>query len=315
MEQALFRILGTIGGGTAAFYALGYTIVQSYTYKLELEGMFWLTREFYTEAGAKFLLEAIRAPFLVPQVFVPYILVLWLLVRQEDAPASASGESAPSRRQWLRPGILLAIIAITYVAILYYGKLVARWPFRELLYYAIPNLANARAPRATPVEHSLMFFNLVTPVAVSCGVFLYRRQGFLRSDVIRRVTYRLVLIASVVLIAVVPISYGFYIYDWRIVLVEEPVFLKAVGGSEGEDIEPSKVMFLGRFEDRYVFLTEHGAQVTARIETLEQQAIKHLKFNLKRSGFLRDELDRGVNGVVVKADDLEKALQLEERRQ
>jgi hypothetical protein len=64
LTQLLIRAAGALGGGAVVFYVLGFTVVQTYVYKNELGGMFWFTNAFYGDAGAKFLLEMIRAPLL-----------------------------------------------------------------------------------------------------------------------------------------------------------------------------------------------------------------------------------------------------------
>ncbi len=64
----LLKAIAILGGDTAIFYAFGFTIVQTFIHKTQLEGIFSFSSEFYVDAGGKFLLEMIRAP-----LFAPYI--------------------------------------------------------------------------------------------------------------------------------------------------------------------------------------------------------------------------------------------------
>lgn len=56
MYQNLTKTLTIFGGGAAPFYAIGFTVVKTYTYKAGLGGMFWFTKEFYIDAGVLMLL-------------------------------------------------------------------------------------------------------------------------------------------------------------------------------------------------------------------------------------------------------------------
>jgi len=122
MTPNLFKIVGIFGGGTVLFYTLGFTIVKTYMHQIGLEGMFWLTKEFYVDAGANFLLEMISAPLLTPHIFFIYLILLFLLLPREKKlvaldSTSKKGLSGAAistiRKQRLKLFVLLAVIVVT----------------------------------------------------------------------------------------------------------------------------------------------------------------------------------------------------------
>jgi len=85
MGQQLLKFAGALGGAAVVFYAIGFTVVQTYVHRHQLGSVFLFTDEFYRDAGAVFLLDMIRAPILGFYIFIPYLFILfWLL------PAAAS---------------------------------------------------------------------------------------------------------------------------------------------------------------------------------------------------------------------------------
>ena len=52
------QILGVIAGGTIVLYILGFIIVETFIFSMKLEGIFWLSDEFYARAGGRFILDA-----------------------------------------------------------------------------------------------------------------------------------------------------------------------------------------------------------------------------------------------------------------
>jgi len=64
----------------AVFYALGYIIIQAYVAAVQVNATFWFNEYFYREAGANLLLAAIGAVVLLPHVFIPLSVLLFLFL-------------------------------------------------------------------------------------------------------------------------------------------------------------------------------------------------------------------------------------------
>jgi len=71
MGQHLLKFVGALGGAAVVFYAIGFTVVQTYVHRHQLGSVFLFTDEFYRDAGAVFLLDMIRAPILGFYIFIP----------------------------------------------------------------------------------------------------------------------------------------------------------------------------------------------------------------------------------------------------
>ena len=103
VSERFWKGVAALGGAAAVFYALGFTVVQSYAYKNGFFGMFWLTKEFYRDAGATFILDLIRVPMLAPYIFFPLLLVLFLLIpKNEKLGLLCSGKAGLSKRDWAK---------------------------------------------------------------------------------------------------------------------------------------------------------------------------------------------------------------------
>ena len=84
VSERFWKGVAALGGAAAVFYALGFTVVQSYAYKNGFFGMFWLTKEFYRDAGATFILDLIRVP------------------KNEKLGLLCSGKAGLSKRDWAK---------------------------------------------------------------------------------------------------------------------------------------------------------------------------------------------------------------------
>lgn len=287
----LTTLLGVLGGCAAVFYAVGFTTVQSYVYKYPLDGMFWFTSEFYRDAGAKFLLEFVRTPLVAWYVFFPYLFALYQLVPHEDMLQLRAAEGRPALvSQWTRVVMLGVVLAITYVVALGFDEVLGTGPGSDVIDFLFVRIGDGDT---WLTAQSLAFFTLTAPVVIVSASFLWRFRSCLTTNggANRRI-YELMLVGYVVFLAVLPISYGFHLYDWRIVPVRDSAALAArLGGAE---CAPGEQMawLLGEFGGKYLFLTKTSTLAPGVLEAVAANDIKHLLLEPSQSVSLKAHLAR-----------------------
>jgi hypothetical protein len=284
MPQDAIKLLGLLGGGAVIFYTVGFVTVQSFLHRNGYEGMFWLTTEFYRDAGAKFLLELVRAPLMAWYFFFPYmaVLYLWLV----PAPGNLLGpvEMGPvwRNRNLLRCLGLVAVIAVTYIFALTYDTLLVNKSFANLVDTVF---FDPTGERAQQYKQSLAFFSTVTPLILVVAVFLHRFRDALKSHLWDRGAYQLVALSFVVFLAIVPIAYGMHLYDWRTVAVKDP---RALGGRYSDPSQaPARMWMVGEFGGRYVFLREDRSSTRKVFDSVASKDITHLNLDLRDSASLK----------------------------
>lgn len=303
MSSTLIRVLGALGGGTVLFYTLGFTVVRTYMHKIGLEGMFWLTKEFYVDAGANFLLEMISAPLLTPQIFFIYLIVLFLLLPREEkliafAPNLKTEESkedaSVKRRQRAKLSILLLSIIVTSIFASQYEYLIGQSWFARLINVLV---LDPTTDTFSPAKKSLAFFSFVTPVVIVMSTFLYRFYGSLQEGPRIKLFYQVTAIIFMVFMAIIPISYGLHLYDWKLVTIKDPLIISNViareRGSEPltEDGIQYRVWLLGQFDNKYFFFTKRGLSGEGTIEVINENKISFLNFDPYHANSLRTEID------------------------
>jgi len=171
MSEKFWKGVAALGGAAVLFYGIGYTIVQSYVYRNGFHGLFWLTKEFYQDAGATFILDLIRVPMLASYIFFPYLFLLFLLIpKDENLKLFCSGDSTLSIRQWVKILSLLGIMTLTGILALCYGNISNKELFAKL----IDLLRRSEESTLSIPEKSLAFCSLVTPVITVMAFFVYR---------------------------------------------------------------------------------------------------------------------------------------------
>lgn len=298
---AMLQPILKIGGGAVLFYVFGFTIVQTYIYRNRLEGMFWLTKEFYIDAGGKFLLEMVRAPLLAFYIFIPYLILLYLLIPKKEnlkdlisslnelKARMLKSRKSKSRKpkyhfgQWVRLFSLIALAIGTYLFALYYEKVLDNNIFRELIYILFINPTNKQYPN---LRQSLAFFSLVTPMIVALAILMHRLHGLPKSGI----AYYMVMILCLAFFAIIPIAYGFYIYDWQLVRIKEPKIIEKLVPKEKQKTTSACYWLLGRFGDEYLFFKKEGNEMEGVIESFDKEDIKYLNFNVKESDSLREQM-------------------------
>ena len=313
--SALIKIAGLLGGGAAIFYILGFTIVQTFTYKNELEGMFWFTKEFYTDAGAKFLLEMVRAPLLAPYIFLPYLCLLLMLVpkksnlefdRSSDGNASASDEQALNvnqsskgtlaRKQWIKISALLFFVVLAYCFTLYFDKLMEQIRFNTIISNIFPNPTDNPSPN---VKHSLAFFSFVMPLVISLGIFLCFFYGRLAPNSKSRNIYYVVLVTYILFISIIPITFGFHLYDWKIVPVKDTHMIRKLLPEYEQHNMASRMWLLGKFGDKYLFFKKEGIEARGILEAFDDDHVTYLNFDPKRADSLRAQMAEGFDRAII----------------
>lgn len=308
MGQLIAKVLGGVGGVAVVFYAIGFVAVQSYVYRHGFEGMFWLTNEFYRDAGAKFLLETVRAPLTAWYLVFPYVWLLYLLVpRGNELNVQPGPGRTMSHGQAIQTLTLLGVMAITYLVVLSYGDILGNWYVAEAIAFLFRDPTNAASPEP---KQGLAFFTIVVPVIVAGAIYLHRFQDSLKRGAPSREAYGFFLIAYVVLLTVVPIGYGMHLYDWKTVPVKEPQMLGASFRDAGPNPETgsrgSDVWLVGEFGNRYVFLRKSRATGERIIEAVMTADIKRLPLDLTRSGSLKYDLSADTPALVNAYEDILK---------
>ena len=257
--------VGLVGGGTALFYGLGYTIVNTYIRRVGLEGMFWLPKQFYTDAGATFLLDMVRAPLLSPHLFFGYLLLLTLLVPRElvrfnpaaKAAGGTAGRISLSNLQWLRLAVVLLIIVLMFLLTSFY-TVVREDPLFLSVMRAISifdaNQASLTSSKSG-MEVFLAFFSFVTPLVLFFGNFFVQARSVLLEKSRRRLYYFAGFVVYVVFLAGIPVSYANHLYDWKLVPLKEPQVVHQILHKDAPDHSSLRIWLLGQSDDEYVFLT------------------------------------------------------------
>lgn len=282
MPQNAIKVLGVLGTAAVVFYAVGFITVQTFLQKNGYEGMFWLTTEFYRDAGAKFLLELVRAPLMAWYFFFPYMAALYVMLVPEAGKLLGPAAKGLRDRNFWRCLGLIAAIAVTYVFALVYGSLLLSKSFAKFVDFVF---FDPTGELAQQYKQSLAFFSIVTPVMLVGGIFLYRFYDALKSRGRERSLYNLVALSYAVFLAIVPIAYGMHLYDWRAVGVKDP---SSLGGRYSDPTRvPEKMWMVGEFGGRYVFL--RGENISARkvFDSIDSKDIKYLNLDLRDNPSLK----------------------------
>ena len=285
----LTTILGVLGGCAAVFYAVGFATVQSYVYRYPLDGMFWFTGEFYRDAGAKFLLEFVRTPLVAWYVFFPYLIALYQLVPRDDKLRLAPAGNRPVLvSQWVKVTVLGVILVLTYVTALAFDVVLGTGAGAGAIDFLFVRVGNGDV---WLTAKSLAFFTLTAPVVIVSAAFLWRFRGCLATagGANRRI-YELMLGGYFVFLAILPISYGFHLYDWRIVPVKAPAALTARLDTAEAGPARMQAWLLGEFGGKYVFLTKTSPLSPGVLEAIAASDIKHLLLEPSRSVSLKQHL-------------------------
>ena len=113
------------------------------------------------------------------------------------------------------------------------------------------------------------------------GVFLYKYRGCLKRATRSSTIYQLIIAAYLVYLAIIPIAYGFHIYDWKIVPINNADLLST------SETDQQSFWLLGEFGGKYVFLKKQGVEMRGIIETVDTEKLERLSFDAKRADSLK----------------------------
>lgn len=303
LQQPIVKIIAALGGGAAIFYAIGFTIVQTYIHKYNLDGMFWITKEFYIDAGSKFFLDMVRSPLLVPYIFLPYLIILYLLIpKRENLREMVSLEKfAFSLKQWIKFLCLMVLMLGTYVFALSYGGILKNEALIKLVHNLIIDPTGVQSAK---LQQSFIFFTLVTPMVVALGILIYRFYGLLEPGSESRILYSIACIFYLAFLAIVPITYGLHIYGWKMVPIKEPqIIVNLLSKGETKASLADEIWLLGQFGNKYLFFKTEKAEVKGIIVFIDEEKIDHLDFDPRKSECLTDVMERMARGDSKKQQD------------
>lgn len=321
IEKNLLPVIAVLGGGAVIFYVLGFAIVQSFVSTVDLAGMFVFSDQYYVDAGASFIFEAIRVPLMAPHLFFPYLLLLFFLIpkkqnlipkNKKEENTGSSGDSDDSyeielsKKQWSKLSLLLPLMCLTVVYLLWYDWIshtgiytnIARSRFLSLIYDI----------QQDSTTRSVLFFTILLPVVLVVSYFLYHCRKVGKSDSYSSFAYRSALIIHIVFLGMIPLSYGTHLYDMTIIPIDEPEIEKMLFGSQKETdgcIDSTQnAWFLGRFDDNYYFFTKRvldgsdEEKVDINIATLAVKKVEQMNFVVDCGG----ETDYSLRGQVLGTD-------------
>lgn len=320
--EHFLKAIAVLGGGTAIFYALGFTVVQTFISKTQLEGMLSFSNEFYVDAGGKFLLEMIRAPLFAPYITFAVFFLLYFILLRMDRRAFALVSTIKTeekekfftrfKKSLVAHGRLVPvwiILFLTSLYAIYYGRLIGDESGGErganIIAYLAPYISEVTpwflqfiarlfpsSQLSVEDQQSLAFFCIVTPVSIVVGYFLYRFQSRIKisSDDSRRVkgwwAYLLTVLSYPVFLILIPIAYGKHLYDWPITRVKAMQYSEDVSLSHAgkkSANDNSEIWFLGQFGDRYVFLHDVKLKGVSEIEMKSEAVFVTLKVDQMKS--------------------------------
>lgn len=292
MGQTVLKLAGLLGGAAAVFYALGFTVVQTFVYRHRLDGLFFFSNEFYHDAGAAFLLDMVRAPMLAFYLFLPYLLLLFRLMPATDSlkkPLIAVKILRLTRAESYGL-LLLSLMGLTAGVMSFYSELAFSLTGVRLTNFLFIDPTGANEPR---IKGALLFFLLTTPLMIAGARFLYLcgRAGLSKISVHRR--YEIFVLGYALFVAAIPVVYGIHLYDWKIIPVRDPNFsVRPNAVSGGTD----RYYLVGEFSGKYVFLRRNEFTSRWTIDTFMVDDIKHLKFDLQGSESLKNQIATGTGG-------------------
>lgn len=310
--ETLLTFLKVLAGTAVLFFVVGFAIVQTYLTEHKLEGMVWLSQEFYMRAGGRFLLDAIKSPFFGAPVFFPLVVLLFfaLGLRRSRIQENLSCGHLLTRKQLIKLvglGVLLMVVILIELVpeLLFEGWLSS---FVTTRLFNIPNSSFALT------SQTVAFFCITLPVLIASGCSIYalyrnlpdvreydeededQKEKKKKRDDISRLAYHLIAVMFACALVYLPISYGQYIYDWRVT----PIVYAGLSNDSGDLLETPiedgnvgerRLYLLGEFNDKYVFVrtTQEGPE--GKVETFVSSEIHRLVFDVQGDMRLSEVID------------------------
>lgn len=250
-EQIIKRVsqmVGWLGAGTALFFILGFTIVETYIFSIKLEGIFWFSNEFYARAGGRFLLDIVQSLLFTVYIVLPYFwLLLRLLPSAHLMERCVRGDSKALRNYRIRVTALLATTLLSFILMVNYDRLWATPqagqdisenqdtleanPSVGTAQDTAPQWETSQATRSflhtvkqidyfavlTENLKKFIYIDLFLPVAILLGLFLYKSRPTAWTFPKRRIAFRGMALVFVIYVCIFVISYARFVYDWQVV--------------------------------------------------------------------------------------------------
>jgi len=301
-----------LGSVVVIFYALGFIIVQSFIGSADVDGMFWFSRDYYEEAGGKFIVEIVRTPLVKPAFFLLFLSALIYLIPNDDFLAAIRMRTGLLGRlkrdvpfwQTIKPLMLLCLTILTYF---FMGNFDALTGNNFVVNKLMPVLFWPGDAEDGQTK-TLLFFSLTVPVTVSFGLFLRRLyKGTKNSG-----QFKAALSLFILFVSILPLSYGRYLYDIKAVPINDPKRMYALSNIQTDIPETSKMWFLGRFGGKYLFLRKDNMGIAKKmtdlanvsvgrthgiVESLNESDVKHMNFTLDRADSLREIMKSSKKGA------------------
>ncbi|MDH4276041.1 MAG: hypothetical protein OEW08_13485 [Gammaproteobacteria bacterium] len=287
--EKISKVLGMLGGAVALFYLIGYVIVQSYVAANGLEGVLLPSPEFYRDAGAKFLLDLVRAPLTTGYFFFPYLYMLWwVLAPKADNIGTRDHEKlALTRRDYVQLVALVVWVILTYVLAVMYDFFAGQAWYVDFMRVFVGTAKTGE----TLSRAAVGFFNLVTPAVLVLGYVVYHVYQWVQKELLPRRVFPWFLTFYIIYVAVLPISYGMSIYDLRVI----PVVSAADGDNKAlwESTSAHEPWLLGEFGGKVYFLRKHGDFPPLSIQAIDAGKIKFLDVDYARASSLKYQVYEG----------------------
>lgn len=312
--EKLVKQIGTtlalLGGTVAVFYALGFLVVQCFINSADVAGMFWFSREYYEEAGGKFLVEIVRTPLMKPAFFVLYLAFLVYLIPGQEAFSKISSEGGFGKKiaeiyrlNRIKAGFFLSITTVTYFFVAYFG----RWAGSRFFVDSVMPVFFWSQETPNEQKSALLFFSLTVPVIVALAVFIRR---LFKNDSSKS-QFGTAISLYILFVSILPISYGRYLYDIKAVPISNPKRMYELSKITSDLTSSSKMWFLGRFGGKYLFLRKDNlitdpnvdirnialGRTEGVVESLNEADVKHMNFTLERADSLRSLMKASKAGV------------------
>ncbi len=294
--ETLLTVLKILAGSAVLFFVLGFAIVQTYLAEHKLEGMVWLSHEFYVRAGGRFLLDVIKSPFFGAPVFFPLVAVLyWSLVpRRSNIKRNLKLGQLLMPKQRIKLTVLGSLLVLVIVFELITGSIL-----NGVLSGVVTNrIFNVPGSGSAHASLTVAFFCITMPVIITGGFFISALYGEMPEDEpdIWRLAYHFVAVLFACALVYLPISYGQHIYDWRVTPI-----LYAGLSQESDDLldtpvdhsstDERELYLLGEFNNKYVFVRTSEQGPEGIVETIVSSQLHRLVFDVQYDLRLSELID------------------------
>jgi hypothetical protein len=131
------------------------------------------------------------------------------------------------------------------------------------------------------------------------AIFIYRFWKCIGDTSKKREVLGVVFLLYFLFLSIIPITYGFYLYDLRIVPVKDAHLVYTETENKAISGEKDTIWLLGEFGNKYVFFRKIKNPIESQgiIETYDVSEIKHLNFNMRQASFLKMHMTYNVSSL------------------